>query len=373
MHSANEQLLPVSEAKPKINLLGFDLALMQALFSDWGESSFRADQMLKWIHQQGQSDFSTLTTFSKKLRERLQQEACIEWPEIAHDSLSNDGTRKWLLRLADGNCIEMVYIPEKNRGTLCISSQVGCALNCSFCATAQQGFNRNLSSAEIVAQVWIAKNSLNKTPNQSISNIVFMGMGEPLLNTQQVAIAARLFLNDKCYGLSKRRVTVSTAGVVPMIEKLYAQVDVSLAISLHAPTDELRNELVPINKKYPIAQLLAACWTYIKEAPQKRHILFEYVLIDQVNDSVKQAHLLAQLIKDMPCKVNLIPFNPYPNTPYKCASIDAQMRFQGILRSHGVRTLLRRTRGSDIDAACGQLAGQFKDRTRRTVSWQMAQ
>ncbi len=354
----------------KTNLLGLDAKQMQELFAGISEPSYRANQMLRWLHQTGISDFEQCSNFSKKLRQHLNDNFCIELPTILNTQLSADGTCKWLLGLNENNSIEMVFIPEEKRGTLCISSQIGCALDCSFCATGKQGFNRNLKAWEIIAQVWIATQSLLKEEsNQRITNIVFMGMGEPLLNIQQVGIAARLLLDDNAYGLSKRRVTVSTAGVVPMILRLNEEADVSLAISLHAPNDNLRNELVPINKKYPIKDLLAACKTSLKGCDQRKHILFEYVLLDGVNDQPEHAHQLGKIVRDIPCKVNLIPFNPFFGSGYKTSPVHVQLRFQNILRSHKVRSLLRRTRGSDIEAACGQLAGKVKDRTRRTISW----
>jgi 23S rRNA (adenine2503-C2)-methyltransferase len=306
-----------------------------------------------------------MTNISKGLRSDLQACAVIRLPEIVADNLSDDGSRKWLLRMEDGNCIEAVYIPEAGRGTLCVSSQVGCVLNCSFCSTAQQGFNRNLSTGEIIAQVWIAAQALGQTLDGSryISNVVMMGMGEPLLNYDNVVRAMGIMLDDFGYGLSKRRVTLSTAGVVPALGRLFTDCDVSLAVSLHAPDDLLRNELVPLNRKYPIAELLQACKDYVGEG--RRRVTFEYVMLDGVNDSDRHARQLVRILENVPAKVNLIPFNPFPETRYK-RSPDARIdRFFEILNRAGIVTITRRTRGDDIDAACGQLAGQFMDRTRR--------
>ena len=352
------------------NLLGLDRTQLIALFKQWDEPSYRATQLMQWLHHHMELDFSQITPFSKRLRTRLQTETAVSLLNLTSEQRSADGTQKWLFELDDGNAIETVYIPEADRGTLCISSQVGCALDCRFCATAQQGFNRNLKAWEIVAQVWMAKRAL-APHNQTITNIVYMGMGEPLLNTQQVGISARILLDDYAYAFSKRRVTVSTAGVAPMIEKLMAEADVSLAISLHAPDDPLRNRIMSINKRYPISELMQACKQYLSRSDQKRHILFEYVMLKDVNDSPKQAHMLAQLIRHLPCKVNLIPFNPFPGSTYRCSSRNTQLKFQTILNQYNIRTLIRKTRGEDIDAACGQLAGNIEDRTKRsTIHWQ---
>ena len=354
----------------KNHLLGLDYERMSRLFVDLGESPWRAKQMLQWVHQHQVLDVDAMTVFSQSLREKIKAHTECFLPDILVDALSKDGTRKWLLRFDDGNSIEMVFIPENGRGTLCISSQVGCALDCTFCATGKQGFNRNLKAWEIVVQVWLAKQALQLDKrSDNITNIVFMGMGEPLLNTQQVGIAARLLLDDNAYGLSKRRVTVSTAGVVPMIERLQQEADISLAVSLHAPSDDLRDAIVPINKKYPIAVLLDACRSFVQQGAQRKHILFEYVMLAGVNDQPHHARALAKLLKGMSCKVNLIPFNPFPNTEYVCSTVPVQLAFQNILQQQGVRTFLRRTRGEDIAAACGQLAGDVQDRTRRTIQW----
>jgi 23S rRNA (adenine2503-C2)-methyltransferase len=306
-----------------------------------------------------------MTNISKAMRASLQDTAEIRLPEIAADQLSDDGSRKWLFRLEDANCIETVFIPEAERGTLCISSQVGCMLNCSFCSTAQQGFNRNLTTGEIIGQLWLAARALGQTPQgeRVVSNVVLMGMGEPLLNYENVVRAIRIMLDDFAYGLSKRRVTLSTAGVVPAIQRLREDCDVSLAVSLHAADDMLRNELVPLNRKYPIQTLLQACKDYVGEG--RRRVTFEYVLLDGVNDSDADARRLIRCLEGVPAKVNLIPFNPFPRTRYRRSS-DARIdRFFGILNAAGIVTITRRTRGHDIDAACGQLAGRFQDRTRR--------
>ncbi|MBW2209111.1 MAG: 23S rRNA (adenine(2503)-C(2))-methyltransferase RlmN [Deltaproteobacteria bacterium] len=356
---------------PTINLLDLDREGLVQFFVEQGEKSFRASQVMKWIYGQGVSDFDAMTNISKDLRQKLQDCARIGLPEVVTDSLSEDGSRKWLLRLEDGNCIETVYIPEADRGTLCVSSQVGCVLNCSFCSTAQQGFNRNLSTAEIIAQVWVAAQALGQTLDgpRRISNVVMMGMGEPLLNYDNVVRAMGIMLDDFGYGLSKRRVTLSTAGVVPAIGRLLEDCDVSLAVSLHAPDDLLRNELVPLNRKYPISELLQACREYVGEG--RRRVTFEYVMLDGVNDSDRHARQLASILEGVPAKINLIPFNPFPETRYKRSPGARIDRFFEILNRAGIVTITRRTRGDDIDAACGQLAGQFMDRTRRQTRNQL--
>lgn len=352
----------------RVNLLDLDRAALEAFFATLGEKAFRASQLLKWLHQQGVDDFAQMSNLSKALRARLAATAAIHMPEVVQDQVSHDGTRKWLLRLDDGNCIETVFIPEDDRGTLCVSSQVGCTLNCSFCATARQGFNRNLTTAEIIAQLRIANRELGLHSNgeRVISNVVMMGMGEPLLNLDNVIPAMRLMMEDFAYGLSKRRITLSTAGVVPALQQLRDTCDVSLAVSLHATTDELRNELVPINKKYPIAELLAACRDYVVVAPRRR-ITFEYVMLAGVNDSAADARRLVKLLRELPSKINLIPFNPFPGTDYQSSSTTAINRFRDILLAAGLVTVTRKTRGDDIDAACGQLAGKIEDRTRRSA------
>lgn len=350
-----------------VNLLGLDLPALKAFFAGIGEKPFRAGQVMQWIHHYGVSDFDAMTNISKDLRARLKDTSVIVVPEIALDRMAEDGTRKWLLRLADGNCIESVFIPEDDRGTLCVSSQVGCVLNCSFCSTARQGYNRNLSSAEIIAQVWVANRALGRDPKgeRIITNVVMMGMGEPLLNFDNVLPAMQIMLDDMAYGLSKRRVTLSTAGVVPMLDRLREACPVSLAVSLHAPNDELRDQLVPLNKKYPIAELLAACRRYVA-GDNRRRITFEYVMLAGINDSPAHARELARLLQDMPAKVNLIPFNPFPDSGYQRSERAVIDRFRDILMRANLTTMTRKTRGDDIDAACGQLAGRVMDRTRRS-------
>ncbi len=345
------------------NLLDLDRPAMVEWFRARGEKPFRAQQVVKWIHQQGVDDFDLMTNLAKPLREALKREACIRGPVVASVQRSADGTRKWLFELTDGNRIETVYIPEPDRATLCISSQVGCALNCSFCSTAQQGFNRNLSAAEIIGQLWMANRLLAAEGQAQVSNVVFMGMGEPLLNLDQVLRAVHLMQDDFAYALSKRRVTLSTAGVVPGLQRLARESDISLALSLHAPNDALRDELVPLNRKYRIEAVLQACKAYVGEG--RRRVTIEYVMLADVNDSDQHAHDLARVLAQVPSKVNLIPFNPFPAARYKRSSARRIERFRDILYAHGVVTITRRTRGEDIDAACGQLAGDFEDRTRR--------
>ncbi len=345
------------------NLLDLDRPALVDWFRARGEKAFRAQQVMKWVHQQGVDDFDAMTNLAKPLRAALKVDACIRGPVVATEQRSADGTRKWLFQLEDGNRIESVYIPEADRATLCISSQVGCALNCSFCSTAQQGFNRNLSTAEIIGQLWMANRLLAADGEPPVSNVVFMGMGEPLLNFDQVLSAVRLMQDDFAYALSKRRVTLSTAGVVPGLERLARETDISLALSLHAPDDALRDELVPLNKKYRIAQVLQACKAYVGEG--RRRVTIEYVMLAGVNDSDRHAHALAALLRQVPAKVNLIPFNPFPATRYRRSAAGRIDRFRDILYAAGIVTITRRTRGDDIDAACGQLAGDFTDRTRR--------
>lgn len=351
----------------KINLLGLDEKAMQDFFVSVGEKPYRATQLLKWIHFSGIRDFSLMTNFSKALREQLANTAEIGLPQILLEKAAEDGTYKWLLRLEDGNCIETVYIPEKTRGTLCISSQVGCILNCDFCSTGKQGFNRNLTTAEIISQLWIAVRQLSKLGNahdHQVTNVVMMGMGEPLLNVENVLPALRLMLSDHAYGLSKRRVTVSTAGVIPGLKTLRAETDVALAVSLHAPNDELRNKLVPLNKKYPLKELMAVCREYFKDDP-RRSITMEYVMLDGINDKPEHARQLIKILDGVRAKMNLIPFNPFPHTDYQRSKTDAILKFRDILMRAGLNTTVRRTRGDDIDAACGQLVGQVKDKTKR--------
>lgn len=344
-----------------------DPGSMRDFFVQIGEKPYRSTQVVQWIYQRGELDIDKMTDLSKPLRQSLLEHTEIRLPEIVLDQVASDGTRKWLLRLADGNCIETVFIPEEDRGTLCVSSQVGCVLNCSFCSTARQGFNRNLLVSEIIGQLWVAGEALGQTGNERIiTNIVMMGMGEPLLNFDNVVSSMKLMLDDHAYGLSKRRVTLSTAGVVPAIDELAKTLPVSLAVSLHASNDELRNQLVPLNKKYPIRQLLDACTRYVG-IDTRRKVTFEYVMLDGVNDSMKHAHELANLLGEVPSKVNLIPFNPFPQTMLQRSSQDTIDRFRDYLMKRGIITVTRKTRGDDIDAACGQLAGKIRDRTSRST------
>ncbi|MEJ2574586.1 MAG: 23S rRNA (adenine(2503)-C(2))-methyltransferase RlmN [Gammaproteobacteria bacterium] len=351
----------------KVNLLNFDRQALEAFFTAAGEKAFRATQVLQWVHQRGIDDFAAMSNLSMALRARLQDTAEIRVPELVMEQGSRDGTRKWLLKLDGGNCIETVFIPEMDRGTLCVSSQVGCSLNCRFCSTAQQGFNRNLTTAEIIGQLLVAYRALGDTPKgeRRISNVVLMGMGEPLLNFDNVVRAMNIMTDDFAYGLSKRRVTLSTAGMVPMIDRLREVCHVSLAVSLHAPNDALRDELVPLNRKYPIAELLAACKRYVAGAPHRK-VTFEYVMLDGVNDSPAHARELVGVLEGVPAKINLIPFNPFPNTSYACSSSAAIDAFRHIVTRAGLVTVTRKTRGDDIDAACGQLVGKVMDRTRRS-------
>ena len=340
---------------------------LEAFFAELGEKRFRASQVMKWIHQLNVDDFRQMTNISKAMQEKLIDIAEIRTPEVIVDQLSDDGTRKWVLKLNDGNCIETVFIPDDERGTLCISSQVGCALDCSFCSTARQGFSRNLSSSEIVAQIWLATRLLEQEgkPGRKVTNVVFMGMGEPLLNFENVVKAIDLFLDDNAYGLSKRRVTVSTAGVLPAIDRLSKRHDVQLAISLHAVRDELRNELVPLNKKYPLKELLDTCHRFMADRSPRSRLTIEYVLLDGVNDSDQDARDLIRLLKGLSVMVNLIPFNPFEGAGYKTSYGNTVRRFQQILVKADITTVVRRTRGEDIDAACGQLVGKVTDKSRR--------
>ena len=364
------QLKPLQQGVPdagRINLLGLDRAGLEAFFAAIGEKKFRATQVMKWIHQLGVVDFQEMNNLSKGLRNQLAESSCVQNLQVAQDQLSKDGTRKWLLRLPDGNHIEAVYIPEDDRGTLCVSSQVGCALDCSFCSTGRQGFNRNLTTAEIVSQVWLAAHLLEeeKKPGRKITNVVMMGMGEPLLNFDNVVRAVRIMMDDFAYGLSKRRVTVSTAGVVPAMDRLADILDMRLAVSLHASNDELRNELVPVNKKYPLKELMAACRRFIDKQNSRSRITFEYVLLDGINDQPEHARELIKLLKGIPTLMNLIPFNPFQGSGYNTSSKKAVLRFSEILHKAGMTTVVRKTRGEDIDAACGQLAGKIEDKSRR--------
>jgi 23S rRNA (adenine2503-C2)-methyltransferase len=350
-----------------VNLIGLDQEALRGFCAGLGEKPYRARQLLRWIHHAGVDDFSAMTDMSRPLRERLAQSASIGAPRVLRDATAADGTRKWLLDVGTGNAIETVFIPETNRGTLCISSQAGCALECSFCSTGKQGFNRNLTVEEIIGQLWLANRSLGRgvTEERPISNVVMMGMGEPLANFENVVAAMRLMLDDSAYGLSRRRVTLSTAGLVPGIDRLRDACPVALAVSLHAPNDALRDELVPINRKYPIRALLAACVRYLEKAPRD-FVTFEYVMLEGVNDSPAQARELAALVREVPCKFNLIPFNPFPGVDYRRSSPEAIARFRDVLMQAGLVATVRKTRGDDIAAACGQLAGRVQDRTRRT-------
>lgn len=356
----------------KTNLLNFNYAQMREFFVALGEKPYRAQQLMQWIHQVGNHDFSQMSNLGKALRARLSEIAQIQLPEIVSCQKSSDGTHKWLLKLTCGNCIETVFIPEVKRGTLCVSSQVGCALDCSFCSTGKQGFNRNLSTAEIIAQVWIAVRELSQQQgmhDKRVTNVVMMGMGEPLLNFENVVAAMDIMMDDFAYGLSKRRVTLSTSGILPEMARLKELSPVSLAVSLHAPNDVLRNELVPINKKYPLVQLMEMCRNYFKNEP-KRVVTFEYVMLKGVNDQPQHATELIKLLRDVPAKVNLIPFNPFPLTQYERSSQSVIDAFRNQLVAKGINTITRKTRGDDIDAACGQLAGSIKDRTSRAQRWQ---
>lgn len=361
-------------AAEKINLLGKTREEMEAFFLSLGEKKFRAHQMLKWIYVQQVDDFEQMTDIGKGLREKLSEIAEVRPPEVLQQDISRDGTRKWVLKVDGGGAVEAVFIPDGRRGTLCVSSQVGCALDCSFCSTGKQGFQRDLSSAEIIGQVWLACRSFGPRKNLSqhpVTNVVMMGMGEPLLNFDNVVRSMKLMKEDMAYGISKRRITLSTSGIVPMIDKLSEVMDVSLAISLHAPNDELRNELVPINKKYPLSELLNACRRYSEKIPHKhKSITMEYVMLRGVNDQLEHARQLVALLTDLPVKLNLIPFNPFPHAGYERSKQKDIMAFHKLLNSNGLMTTVRTTRGDDIDAACGQLVGDVMDRTRRSERWQ---
>ena len=342
----------LDSAKP-LNLLDMDREGLEAYFAEIGEKSFRASQVMQWIHQKGVCDVQQMTNLSQSLRDQLEQNTVIQFPQVDVDATSKDGTRKWLLKLEDGNRIETVYIPEDDRGTLCVSSQVGCALDCSFCSTGRQGFNRNLSTAEIISQVWLATRLIDeeKKPGRKVTNVVLMGMGEPLLNFDNVVRAVRIMMDDFAYGLSKRRVTISTAGVVPAMDRLGDMLDVRLAVSLHAANDALRNSLVPLNNKYPLKELMAACRRFIDKQNSRTRITFEYVLLDGVNDSDDDARELIKLVKGIPTLMNLIPFNPFESSGYKTSSNNRVNRFFKILADAGITTVIRTTRGDDIDAA----------------------
>ena len=356
------------------NLLNFNQAQLAAYFLSIGEKPFRAKQLMRWMHHFGVVEVDAMTDIAKTLREKLKLEAEITPPSVQLELVSDDGTRKWLIDTGNSNAIETVFIPEDDRGTLCVSSQVGCALECTFCSTGRQGFNRNLSVAEIIGQVWVANKSLRAAPGYDmlpaneriISNVVMMGMGEPLANYDNVVTAMQIMLDDSGYGLSRRRVTLSTSGLVPAMDRLKEDCPVALAVSLHAPNDALRDIIVPINKKYPIKELMAACNRYLERAPRD-FVTFEYVMLDGVNDTVEHAHQLLQVIKHTPCKINLIPFNPFPNSGYETSKQSHIRVFRDILQQAGYIVTVRKTRGDDIDAACGQLAGKVMDKTKRSL------
>ena len=354
----------------KTNLLDFTLPQLTDHFAAMGEKPFRATQVMRWMHQMGTDDFSAMTDLAKTLRAKLEACAEVRVPQLMTGQASTDGTRKWLLDVGTGNGVETVFIPEDDRGTLCVSSQVGCALECTFCSTGRQGFNRNLSTAEIIGQLWWANKSMGVTPKNErvISNVVMMGMGEPLANYDNVVAAMQIMLDDHGYGLSRRHVTLSTSGLVPALDRLREDCPVALAVSLHAPNDALRDQIVPINKKYPLRELLAACERYLQRAPRD-FVTFEYVMLDGVNDTPEHARQLLALVKAVPCKFNLIPFNPFPNSGYARSSAGAIRTFREILQEAGYVVTVRKTRGDDIDAACGQLAGKVEDKTRRAVRW----
>jgi len=373
--SASASPIVVAPKSQKINLLDLNRQQMREFFLSLGEKPFRADQVMKWIYHYCCDDFEQMTDINKKLRNRLMELTEIRAPEVAEEMRSTDGTIKWAIRVGD-QLVETVYIPEGDRATLCVSSQVGCALECKFCSTAQQGFNRNLRVSEIIGQVWRAAKIVGAakiTGQRPITNVVMMGMGEPLLNLNNVVPAMEIMLDDFGFGLSKRRVTLSTSGVVPALDKLGDMIDVALAISLHAPNDKLRDDIVPINKKYNIETFLAAVKRYIgKSNANQGRVTIEYVLLDHVNDSTDDAHELAALLKETPCKINLIPWNPFPGAPYGRSSNSRIDRFSKVLMDYGFTTIVRKTRGDDIDAACGQLAGEVIDRTKRTMRKKMA-
>ena len=369
-----------------VNLLDFNAKNLASFCAEIGEKSFRAKQLLRWIHQSSEANFADMNNLAKVLRRKLSAIAVVEPPQVISEHISSDGTRKWLLAVGAGNEIEMVFIPESSRSTLCISSQVGCALECTFCATGRQGFNRNLRVGEIIGQLWWANKVLRASHKEiasksehfvdeskvvqsaenshTVSNVVIMGMGEPLANFENVVTALDLMLDDNAYGLSRRRVTVSTSGLVPAMDRLRERCPVALAVSLHAPNDKLRDQLVPINKKYPIKELLAACQRYLETAPRD-FITFEYVMLAGVNDSVTQARELVKLVRETPCKFNLIPFNPFSNSGYERSSLEVTYRFRDVLMQADLVTTIRKTRGDDIAAACGQLAGRVLDKTQR--------
>jgi len=356
------------------NLLDLDYEHLVSFVGNFGEKPYRAKQLMHWIYQENLIDFNEMTDISKVFRDVLKEKVSIQLPSIMSDAISDDGTRKWLFDVGGNNGIETVFIPEDDRGTLCISSQVGCALECTFCSTGRQGFNRNLTTAEIIGQLWLAnfyirqQEGYNVLPNSEriISNVVMMGMGEPLANYENVVAAMKLMLDDRAYGLSRRRVTLSTSGLVNAMDRLKEDCPVALAVSLHASNDKLRDEIVPINKKFPIKELMAGCQRYLEKAPRD-FVTFEYVMLDGINDSVEDAKALLNIVKEVPCKFNLIPFNPFPNSGYQCSSNEQIRRFKEVLMNQDYIVTVRKTRGDDIDAACGQLAGQVKDKTKRSL------
>ena len=357
----------MESVRTPVNLLDLNLSQLEAFVESLGEKRFRARQLMRWIHLYGQQEFSAMSDLARSLREKLVTHAVVAPPRLVASHASEDGTQKWVLEVGTGNAIETVFIPEGERGTLCVSSQVGCALACTFCSTGHQGFNRNLSTAEIIGQLWWANRALGRDPKgeRIISNVVMMGMGEPLANLENVDAALDIMLDDFGYGLSRRRVTLSTSGIVPALDRLRERHPVALAVSLHAPDDALRDVLVPINRKYPLAALLAACRRYLAAAPRD-FVTFEYVMLDGVNDSPGQARELVRLVEGTPCKFNLIPFNPFPGSTYRRSPAASINRFRDVLMAAGYVVTVRRTRGDDIDAACGQLAGQVQDRSRRS-------
>lgn len=354
----------------KINLLNYTLPKLEQFFVEIGEKKFRAKQVFRWLHVYGAANFSEMSDIAKSLRATLEEIATIEAPELVTEHISSDGTRKWVLSVSGGNKIEAVFIPEDGRGTLCVSSQVGCALECQFCSTGRQGFNRNLTSGEIVGQLWWANQRLGKDPKgeKLITNVVMMGMGEPLANYENVIDAMRIMLDDNAYNISKRKLTLSTSGVVTRLDWLAEDCPVALAISLHASNDEVRSQIIPLNKKYPIAELIAACKRYLLKSP-KNYITFEYVMLKGVNDKLEHAEELVKLMRGVECKFNLIPFNPFPNSGYEATGWGQILKFQKILQNGGYITTVRKTRGDDIDAACGQLVGKVEDKTKRQEKW----
>ncbi|WP_392561116.1 bifunctional tRNA (adenosine(37)-C2)-methyltransferase TrmG/ribosomal RNA large subunit methyltransferase RlmN [Orbus sturtevantii] len=366
----HSSLTTSDNSSDKVNLLDFTRPQLREFFNNMGEKPFRADQVMKWIYHFGHDDFELMTDINKKLRDKLKTIAEIKAPQVAQEQRSSDGTIKWALDVGNNQLIECVYIPERDRATLCVSSQVGCALACNFCSTAQQGFNRNLRVSEIIGQVWRASKIIGvtgKLVDRPITNVVMMGMGEPLLNLSNVVPAMEIMLDDFAYGLSKRRVTLSTSGVVPALDKMAGMIDVALAISLHAPNDDIRSQIMPINDKYNMATLRESIHRYLAVSNANHgKVTIEYVLLNQVNDGIEHAHQLAQFLKNTPCKINLIPWNPFPGAPYSRSSNTRIDRFMKTLMEYGFTVIVRKTRGDDIDAACGQLAGDVLDRTKRT-------